>query len=953
MLDTTMNRRGFVKLAAATVAMAAASEGLITQPALAETATPAASDVKRIRSCCRACGKMECGVWVTVEDGKAVRVEGDNSAPQSRGNCCTKSQSSMQAAYHPDRLRYPMKRTNPKGEDPGWVRISWDEAWEIFGQKVKEIQEKYGKEAMMCMNGTSRAWGNTGTSIKPMLGTPNVVSAGQVCKVPRLMGNMCTDFFGSYWLANTDELDNRVYVQWGTAAEYSNYDDSCRTITENRKNAKKYVLVDPRMTPMGKDADVWIHLRPGTDGAVAMSWIRTVIKNKLWDDLFVKRWTNASFLVCNDVEPTGYTVEEGPSSSTIKTRLLKESDLIEDGSPKKFIAYDNLNQRFCYYDAEACVWEGETYEAPTEGREMCGGWLPDPSPFNPAKDPALYGEFEVTLKDGTVSKVKPVWEYLCAQVEKYTPEYAAEITGASAEAIEQGCLAWATRIDPTMPNGGIHYQVAVDQCGNSIQTIRALSILEVICGCCDMPGCGRGGTFGNVSSSPVFLYPKSTGKHKMATANAKKNAKMLGADKFPLTAWNGTFTDATSAWDAILTGKPYPVVGNVAATGNFMSMTNSNKAWEALSKLDFFFMADLWHVPQAQMADVLVPVAHWLEQSLPRVSQGSSGGQGATVKCIDPPGEAVPETIMLVNMARTLGVPWNKRDPENNPYPTYEELLDAWVEDFRDSWAEFERDFQEHGWWNCKTDVWPDQFGTYRRYEMGQMHRQQAYGWRAPIDNLPGFWTPTRRAEIWSTIIETYAGEEYVLPEYHEPWKSPVSTPELAEEYPFVLTSGSRTPTFFHSEHRQLPWCRELWPAPRVEINPEDAERLGIEQGDWVWIESPKGKVRQVADLYHGIAPGQVNANHTWWYPELKGPKKGYDLSCINCLVDEYDQDPLCGAAAIRAYLVKIYKATPDNSPFNNPVPCDDDGTEVIYRSDDPRLKEWLPVYDSPRGEAL
>ncbi|MBQ3386630.1 MAG: molybdopterin dinucleotide-binding protein, partial [Eggerthellaceae bacterium] len=109
-------------------------------------------------------------------------------------------------------------------------------------------------------------------------------------------------------------------------------------------------------------------------------------------------------------------------------------------------------------------------------------------------------------------------------------------------------------------------------------------------------------------------------------------------------------------------------------------------------------------------------------------------------------------------------------------------------------------------------------------------------------------------------------------------------------------------------------------------------------QGDWVWIESPKGKVRQVADLYYGIAPGQVNANHTWWYPELSAPKKGYDLSNINCLVDEHDQDPLCGAAAIRAYLVKIYKATPENSPFGNPVPCDDDGTEVIYKASDPRL---------------
>ena len=71
---------------------------------------------------------MECGVWVTVENGRAVKIEGDESAPHTMGSCCNKSVSSLQACYHPDRLRYPMKRTNPKGEDPGWVRISWDEA---------------------------------------------------------------------------------------------------------------------------------------------------------------------------------------------------------------------------------------------------------------------------------------------------------------------------------------------------------------------------------------------------------------------------------------------------------------------------------------------------------------------------------------------------------------------------------------------------------------------------------------------------------------------------------------------------------------------------------------------------------------------------------------------------------------------------------------------------------
>ena len=101
--------------------------------------TTSTSEVKRIRSTCRGCGKMECGVWVTVQDGRAVKVEGDESAYQSNGNCCTKAQASMQAAYHPDRLRYPVKRTNPKGEaDPGWVRISWDEAYATIAEKFKE-----------------------------------------------------------------------------------------------------------------------------------------------------------------------------------------------------------------------------------------------------------------------------------------------------------------------------------------------------------------------------------------------------------------------------------------------------------------------------------------------------------------------------------------------------------------------------------------------------------------------------------------------------------------------------------------------------------------------------------------------------------------------------------------------------------------------------------------------
>ena len=138
---------------------------------------------------------------------------------------------------------------------------------------------------------------------------------------------------------------------------------------------------------------------------------------------------------------------------------------------------------------------------------------------------------------------------------------------------------------------------------------------------------------------------------------------------------------------------------------------------------------------------------------------------------------------------------------------------------------------------------------------------------------------------------------------------------------------------YFHSEHRQLPWCRELWPVPRMEINPETAAELGLEQGDWAWIESPWGKVRQTVDLYYGIAPGTINCEHQWWYPELAQADKGFKLSCINCITDRTAQDKYTGSSTVRGYPVKVYKATPENSPFGNPIPCGNDGTEIIHDS--------------------
>ena len=159
-LNTDMSRRSFVALAAAT---GLAVAGTSTSSALAEThnsgSVPSGEGTQHIRTMCRGCGKMECAVWVTVENGRAVKIEGDESSMASSGNCCSKSQASLQACYHPDRLRYPLKRTNPKGDDdPGWVRISWDEALSTSAEKINEIKDQRDSNAGLTMCGASRIY---------------------------------------------------------------------------------------------------------------------------------------------------------------------------------------------------------------------------------------------------------------------------------------------------------------------------------------------------------------------------------------------------------------------------------------------------------------------------------------------------------------------------------------------------------------------------------------------------------------------------------------------------------------------------------------------------------------------------------------------------------------------------------------------------------------------------
>ena len=1149
MAKLSLTRRSFLKASA--MAGAAATVGFAAAPsaALAEGADPTAGEVKRIRSCCRACGKVECGTWVTVQDNKVIKVEGDESNAHSRGHCCAKSQSSMLALYHPDRLRYCLKRTKPKGEDdPGWVRISLADAFDEAGAKFNEIVSKYGGEVNFAMGGTSRVWAQPpyGT-LKSIFPTPNAHLAYEICKGPRHFAGILTDEIGSPWMEV--EQGPLVYVQWGTAAEYSNYDSTNRTVVDCSQRAYKHILVDPRMTPLGKEADLWLPLRVGTDLCLSLTWLKWILDNEAYDDLFVRRWTNAPFLW--NPEKDGRTkkgwFQEMNGGIDMESRILTEADVDrewisqwwepapEQYSYRRFICWDENNNKPTYWDAEACQWEGEKHKIPTTGTWIehpykpiiADAWLPDPSHFadpadptydaywnegneggkksNPMglpKNPALFpGGVDIKLKNGTTIKAGTVWEAFSDSLSEYTPEYCESVTEVPAEKVVEAVKIYTTRLNPLHGNGGIHYQLAPDQTGHAVQNSRALQIIACITGNSDEPAGNRGSSKAEVDGccgranmlvtdheprdwgirdgigtmelgntprdlsiedqipliqnfvqylidekSPLaerygnhvpthdeahWIAERKGGAYKSSRSwpglktAFQSNEKQISAERFPLLRYWNRWADSATIWDSINgIDTPYQIHGGVCMSGDFMNESNLLEAWEALTRLDFWLDFNLWSCPNNGCADIVIPVLHWLEVNTGRVSQGAGGLFGAGQRAVEPMGDCIYDPVAVICLYKAMGVVWNNRDPEYDEWNnldynnfvqmggnvTYEEqeyrvLKDAtdwWkTEEFPDGpdFPQYAAKFQKEGWFDCRK--WhPERWGTYRRWEMGYRRQQGGYNLYAAVDEKCAFMTPTAKVEIWSTIAETYIPDSTKtfaetcspdraaydgkipdidkFPHWFEPKNSKVEAPRyyhkdqadqiktsdsyindnykgdhLMEEYKenlqkygddhaFIMTTGSRQPVYFHSEHRQLPWCRELWPSPRVEINPKDAARMNIEQGDWVWIRTPWGAVREVADLYYGIKEGTINANHAWWYPEMDTASHGFELVGINCCMDKYAQCWVCGASQLRGIPALIYKATPENSPFKNPVPCDPKGNPAITNANDPRLKEWL-----------
>jgi len=292
--------------------------------------------------------------------------------------------------------------------------------------------------------------------------------------------------------------------------------------------------------------------------------------------------------------------------------------------------------------------------------------------------------------------------------------------------------------------------------------------------------------------------------------------------------------------------------------------------------VEFIAGADQFMSTFADFADVVLPVAHWLEQD-DVYDFMVTFMIGAVNKAVEPPGEA----WQIARIYNEIG----KRVAPQYWFDTVDDILDHHLRKANIKW----KDFKEIGFLACT--------GKDQQY---YKYKTDYYGKEG------GFPTPTRKVELYSTVMEGLGYDP--LPYYVEPPESPYSNPELAKEYPLILNTGGRIAYHFHSQYTNLPWIRELQHYPRVQIHPDTAKEYGIEDGDWVWIESPRGRIKQKASLFPGMDPRIVVVQASWCYWEKSGPERIFAGNANVLTGDDGPFDPGCGSVNLRALLCKIYK---------------------------------------------
>jgi len=677
------------------------------------------------RTFCGLC-HPRCGVRLRVEDGRAVAVEGDPDHPISRGRLCARGRLLIDHLYHPARLNFPLKRTGARGANE-WQRLSWDQALDEVAERLASLRDRYGAETLAFTHGTHRTYHWDGRRFFNLFGSPNLCGANNICMCPSQAVEYAT--YGGF--ARGDIGRTKCLVVWGNAPSQSDPILGFPEIVAAKKHGVKLVVVDPRRTREAELADLWLPIRPGTDVALMLGWLRLMIEEGWYDRDFVERWT---------------------------------------------VGFQDLR----------------------------------------------------------------------AAAAPYTPEKVSAITWLSPGQICESARCYAT----TKP-AVITWGFGLDKQGvNATQAARARCLLRAVAGNLDVPG---GELLGWVD-----LVGKIVGGDALEFNEAlppAQRAKQLGADEYPFFGFPGwernvaanrrlppgymapPLADMTcmahkhAVFEAILTGRPYPVTAMISLASNpLLTLPNVQRTYAALKALQLYVVMDYYLTPSAALADYVFPAASTVERT---ELWSTPGFCVACPKGIGPLYERRDDYQFWRGLAVRLG------QAEHWPWQTVEEVWDFRLAPVG---LTFEDLLARNGLFGKR---------EHRRYEQF------------------GFGTPSGKVELRSSTFEALGCSP--VPVYREPAHSPAGDPDLSHEYPLVLITGSRFMPMYHSEQRHLAAARAQVRDPHVALHPDTAAALGLDEGRWAWVITPQGCIRLRAHLTPALDPRMADVQHGWWFPERSG----------------------------------------------------------------------------------
>ena len=499
---------------------------------------------------------------------------------------------------------------------------------------------------------------------------------------------------------------------------------------------------------------------------------------------------------------------------------------------------------------------------PTDYTEIADLWLRP----RPATDDALaLGMIHVIINENLYDKdFIDAWTFgfddLRRHIQQYTPQEVEKITWVPRENIIA-----AARLFSKIRPSSICQRVALDQSLNAVQSSRALFILRAICGN-DFDQ--KGGNLLPADKPIVGEFPHFNQTRKLPR---DVREKLIGADELPLASGPDAafgFVHPSILAKAIATGEPYKIRGLITSGHNaLMSDPDTRLIEKGLKSLDFSVILELFMTPSAELHDMVLPAACWLEREGLRGHPAYPYVTPIAHKVVEPLYERWDDIEFFIELAKRmdLDIPWQSTEEY------YNERLEPSNITLKD----------------LDGINYISKPKEYNRLKTGKFE----------------FMTKTKKLELYSTLLEDYGFDP--LPHHKSP-------PETTLEFPCILIGGRKRLGYIHSTGRQISSLREMVPEPVIEMGTEVAENNSVSDGDWVYIETPYIKNERPkfrAKVYKDFLPNVVAVDAQWWYPERDAPDYGCFESNINLIIPGNLYDPIYGSTNIRSIPCRISKA--------------------------------------------